>query len=230
MAYPAGALKRSMTQMAKAEPPSDRRNQIGQVMGRKGHDTQARLVAAATRLVATRPLRELRVTDIAREAGLGAPNFYVYFSDVGAAVLAALDQHPQASPALLKVLELDWTTSDGLGHARAFVTAYLGSWQDNFALLRARNLAADEGDARFVAQRLADIGPILRGLTAKFEAAQAARRIPGAPRAQAAAGVILAALERLAAAPRWSEPAGAADDEIRDAAAFVLASALGLAG
>jgi AcrR family transcriptional regulator len=216
--------------MAKAETTTDRRNQIGQIMGRKGHDTQARLVAAATQLVATRPLRELRVTDIAREAGLGAPNFYVYFSDVGAAVLAALEQHPQASPELLDVLELDWTASDGLDHARAFVTSYLGSWKDNFALLRARNLAADEGDQRFIDQRLRDIGPILRGLTAKFEAAQAAGRAPKAFRAQAAAGVVLAALERLAAAPRWGPPLPPNDIEIREAAAFVLAAALGLAG
>jgi len=217
--------------MSNAESRSDRRNQIGQIMGRKGHDTRARLVAAAARLVAARPLRELRVTDIAREAGLGAPNFYVYFPDVGAAVLAALEQHPQASPDLLALLDRDWTTADGLDHARDFVTAYLGSWQDNFALLRARNLAADEGDERFLDQRLADIGPILQGLTAKFEAAQASGRAPTSVRAQAAAGVVVAALERLAAASRRGQGASALNDnEIREAAAFVLAAALGLTG
>jgi len=214
--------------MAKAARTSDRRNQIGQVMGRKGHDTRARLVAAAARLVATRPLQELRVTDIAREAGLGPPNFYVYFADVGAAVLAALDRHPQASPELLAILDLDWTSPDGLDHARRFVVAYLGSWKENFALLRARNLAADEGDQRFIEQRLADIGPILRGLTEKFEAAQAAGRVPKTLQAQATAGVIVAALERLAAAPRWSQGSSTGDGVIRDAAAFVLAAALGI--
>lgn len=214
--------------MAKAVRTSARRNQIGQVMGRKGHVTRARLVAAATQLVAARPLRELRATDIASAAGVGAPSFYVYFTDVGAAVLAALEQHPQASPELLGILEGDWT-DDGPARARAFVAAYLGAWKDNFALLRARNLAADEGDQRFVDQRLADIGPILRGLTAQFEAAQAAGRAPRTLSAAAAAGVVVAALERLAAAPRWDQGGRLDDGDLRDAAAFMLAAALGLA-
>jgi AcrR family transcriptional regulator len=215
-------------EMAKAQNVGERRNQIGQVMGRKGHDTRARLVAAAARLVARRPLRELRVTDIAREAGLGPPNFYVYFSDVGAAVLAALEQHPQSSPELLQILERDWTAGEGLDQARAFVAAYLGSWKDNFALLRARNLAADEGDERFLQQRLGDIGPIHQGLTAKFEAALLAGRLPGGLRPAAAAGVMVAALERLAAAPRRGWDDTAAESELHEAAAYVLAASLGL--
>lgn len=215
--------------MAKAAGRSDR-NQIGQVMGRKGQDTRARLVAAASQLIATRPLRELRVTDIARQAGLGAPNFYVYFPDVGAAVLAALEQHPQSSPEVLDLLGRDWASGAGLDHAHAFVAAYLSSWKDNFALLRARNLAADEGDERFIRQRMDDIGPILQGLTAQFEAAQARGAISSQVRPQAAAGVVLAGLERLAAARRWGRDADAIpQSDIWDAAAYVLASALGLA-
>lgn len=213
-----------------AESTSEHRNQIGQLMGRKGQDTRARLVAAAERLVASRPLRELRASDIARAAGVGAPTFYVYFADVGAAVLAALEQHPQSSPETLQLLEGEWTAKEGLAQARAFVAAYLGSWKDNYALLRARNLAADEGDERFLAQRLCDIGPILRALTGKFEAAQRAGHAPPALCPKAAAGVAIAALERMAAAPRWGRDLEAMPEAaLRDAAAHMLAAALGLA-
>lgn len=205
-----------------------RRNQIGQVMGRKGHDTRERLVSAAASLIAARPLRELRASDIAREAGLGPSHFYVYFPDVGAAVLAALERHPQGSPALLDSLDQDWRAFDAVHHARAFVAAYLDSWKDNYALLRARNLAADEGDARFQEQRAADIGPILLGLTAKFSEARQAGRTPPGLEPAAAAGVILAALERLAAAPRWPSGASVEEARFREAAALVLTAALGL--
>jgi AcrR family transcriptional regulator len=213
--------------MARAAIETDR-NQIGQVMGRKGRDTRARLIAAAAQLVATRPLRELRVTDISRQAGVGAPSYYVYFEDVGAAVLAALEQHPQSSPEVLDLLDRDWSGPDGAVQAHAFVNAYLALWQENFALLRARNLAADEGDERFVRQRMGDIGPILARLSAKFAAAQSAGRIGGTVRPEAAAGVISAALERLASARRW-DPSTISEAEIRQAAAYVLTSALGLA-
>lgn len=217
-----------------AEPADDqgaaRRNQIGQVMGRKGAETRARLVAAARRLVSSKPLRALRVAEIAREAGVGAPSFYVYFQDVGEAVLAALEDHPQSAPGVLAVLELDWS-DDTLGCARAFVDAYLDVWIENFALLRARNLAADEGDERFTRQRLTDIGPVLVRLAAKFQAAQAAGRAAPDVSANAAAGVMVAALERLAAAPRQRRQGeGYADADLRAAAAHMLASALGAPG
>jgi len=213
--------------MGKARDASQRRNQIGQVMGRKGHDTRARLIAAAAELVAARPLRELRASDIARAAGIGAPSFYVYFPDVGAAVLAALETRPQSSPELLEILDRDWGAG-GSDCARAYVNAYLDSWQHNFALLRARNLAADEGDARFLDQRLKDLTPILDRLAAKFYAAQEAGRAPRGPAPRAVAGALSAALERLAAAPRWSRAGPAIEAELREAAAYLFVAALGL--
>jgi len=213
--------------MKKARDAAGGRNQIGQVMGRKGHDTRARLITAAAQLVATKPLRDLRVSDIARAAGIGAPSFYVYFPDVGAAVLAALEGHPQSSPELLEILDRDWS-ADGSACARAFVDAYLDSWQHNFALLRARNLAADEGDARFVEQRRGDIQPILDRLAAKVRAAQQAGHAPGDVAPAAVAGAISAALERLAAAPRWSRTGPELEAELRQAVAYILVSALAL--
>lgn len=205
------------------------RNQIGQIMGRKGRDTRARLVTAAAEAVQARPLRELRVADIARRAGVSAPNFYVYFPDVGAAVLAALEDHPQATPEILDLLSRPWDGPDGAAHILAFVRAYLATWQDNFALLRARNLAADEGDARFLAQRMEDIGPILTGLADKFSRSQARGLVSTDISPVAAAGVVLAGLERIAAAPRWGLVASAPDTaDFETACAHLLRAALGL--
>jgi len=214
--------------MRKTKEKPERRNQIGQRMGRKGHGTRSRLIAAAARLVADRPLRELRVSDIAREAGVGAPTFYVYFSDVDAVVLAALELHPQSSPEMLEILDRDWSAG-GLESARIYVNAYMGLWETNFALLRARNLAADEGDARFLDQRMKDLWPILERLAAKVAAAQQSGLAPTTLSPSAVAGVISASLERLAAAPKWGAANPKLDAELREAAAYMLATALGLA-
>jgi AcrR family transcriptional regulator len=208
-----------------------KRNEIGQVMGRKGHDTRARLVAAAERLIGDRPLRELRVSDIAREAGLGPSHFYVYFRDVGAAVLSALEQQPQSSPEVMRLLAEDWTVVGGLDHIRGFVAAYLDFWRDHHALLRARNLAADEGDPRFVEQRLNDIGPILSALATQFARSAELGLRPAVVHSGAAASVLLAALERLATGRRWVSGEALTtftEDELREAAAYVVAAGLGL--
>ncbi len=201
--------------------PSGGRNQIGQVMGRKGQDTRARLLTAVVRLIADRPLRDLKVSDIAREASVGASSFYVYFPDVSAAVLAARDQHSQATPELLAIVESDWTPANAYARAHAFVVAYRGFWKDNFALLRARNLAYDEGDQRFRLQRCKDIEPILLRLAAKAEDSQRMGLLPEGIQARRVASVCLASVERLAAGNRLTE-------EAVDAAAYVMTAALGL--
>ena len=210
----------SQTASLIAVAPSPR-NQIGQVMGRKGQDTRARLIGAVVRLIADRPLRELKVSDIAREAGVGASSFYVYFPDVSAAVLAALAQHSQATPELMEIVDREWTPSNAIEFARGFVMAFRAFWKDNFALLRARNLAYDEGDERFNAQRCQDIEPILVSLAAKVEVSQRAGRLPPGVPPRRIAALLLGALERMAAGNRL-------DEETIEAAAFVMVASLGL--
>lgn len=200
-------------------------------MGRKGRDTRAKLIAAAEHLIRTRSLRDIGPTDIAREAGVPTPTFYVYFEDVGAALLAAIEPYRQSTPELLALIEQGWTPKTAPDSARAFVAHYLGFWENNFALLRAKTLASDEGDERFLTQKLADMKPLLQAITRMVADGQEAGHIPAHLLPGAVAGTVLSALERLAAAPRATpsfkeEGSKAAYIE---AAAYMMTSTLGFA-
>ena len=80
------------------EPVSDRTTTVaeardpraadGRVPGRRGLATRQRMMDATGVLLETVAYRDLKVVDIAREAGTSPATFYQYFPDVEAAVLA----------------------------------------------------------------------------------------------------------------------------------------------
>ena len=65
-------------------------NLVGQRLGRKGQATRERILDAMLRLLADAEGPPVTLTGVAREAGIGLSNLYLYFPDIGELLLAAL--------------------------------------------------------------------------------------------------------------------------------------------
>jgi AcrR family transcriptional regulator len=203
-------------------------NQIGQTIGAKGLRTRQRLMDVTVELLETHGLRDLTVAEIARVAAMSPATFYVYFEGVPEVVLAALDQTTQSAPDLLAMLEADWTDADGMDRARRFVELYCGYWWGYRTIFRCRNLAAEEGDARFLAARRSAVSPLMEALAARIEAAQRADKLPAHLAPRASAGAILTLIERLAAVgPTTPAQPGIDFRSLKDSAAYMIASMIG---
>lgn len=202
-------------------------NQNGQTMGRKGMQTRRRLIDATLAQLETTRLRDLRVSDIAREAGTSAATFYVYFPDVSDAVLAALEELTQSAPELLAIVNEDWSEGDPEVRARRIVDSYAQIWYQHEPLLRVRNLAADEGDNRFRLAREKAIRGMLAASADAIRRAQAAGWVFSELEPVAAAGVLMAMLERFAAVRLMQRNGFPEQMNMDRAAAHMVASMMG---
>ena len=171
----------------------------GRALGRRGAATRGRLLAATTELLETHGVRDLRVVDIARQVGTSPATFYQYFRDVEDAVLALAVEVGEDLAPIEELLDRAWSGDDGLDAARALVVAFIDYWDAHRAVLRTRNLAAQEGDRRFREVRAAALRPLREGLAAKVEEAQVAGNVSTELSPIAAAAALAAMLERMAA-------------------------------
>ena len=67
-------------------------NQVGQKLGRKGQQTRERILSAMLELLAEVDGPPVTLTAVAKEAKVRLPNLYLYFPDMGALLLAALER------------------------------------------------------------------------------------------------------------------------------------------
>jgi AcrR family transcriptional regulator len=211
-----------------AAPRQGATNNYGQKIGSKGERTRQLLIESTVRLLESHGLREVSVADVARAAQTSPATFYVYFRGVPEAVLAALEGATQTSPALEALIGRDWLDEGGDQAAAAFVAAYTELWNRNGTIFRVRNLAAEEGDARFYQARMDAAQPMLEAIAAAVARAQAAGRVPAHLTPVACAGILLMMLERLSAVgPMTRESDGLSYAALKDAAAHSLAGMLG---
>lgn len=166
----------------------------GRLLGRRGAQTRQRLLDATAQLLEDNGLRELRVVDIARAVDLSPATFYQYFGDVEAAVLALSIAVGEATASLAELLAEDWSGPAGLGFSRRFVEDFFTKWDEHRAVLRTRNLAAQEGDQRFRSVRNESLSPLTEGIAAKVAARAGSGLSP-----YAAAAAMVSVLERMAA-------------------------------
>jgi len=205
------------------------RNQQGQAMGAKGLQTRRRLMEATEELVKTKPLRDLRVADIAKAARTSTSTFYLYFQDVPEAVLAVISQYSQSTPEFLAQLSEPWPEQEAYDRAQYFVESYIDYSQAHAPLFRVRNLAADEGDERFLTVRATSVRPLLDALAERIEERQRAKGLPADLHGLSTAAALLAMIERIAAIPQPSLGGhrGITRERVVHAAAFFAAVVLG---
>lgn len=196
------------------------RNLNGQAMGRKGAETRARLIGATVELLERRSLRDVSVSEIASLAGTSSSSFYIYFEDVSAAALAAALDIEQFTPEMGELLGQRWTRADAQDKAVALLESYVSLASRHHAILRVRNLAADEGDKRFHEAR----SQAVRRVHDLLEARIAAARNGLEPSAGASA--VLSLMERIAAIARLPLRRHHSRKSLITAAAFLVAGAL----
>ena len=171
----------------------------GRALGRRGALTRERLLVATDELLETHGVRDLRVVDIARRVGTSPATFYQYFRDVEDAVLALAAAVGEDLAPVEELLDRSWTGPGGLDAARELVAGFMEYWDEHRAILRTRNLAAQEGDRRFRDVRNGALRPLREGLAAKVAEAQAAGLVAPELSPVAAASALSAMLERMAA-------------------------------
>jgi AcrR family transcriptional regulator len=152
-------------------PDRPRENLYGQKMGRKGAETRSRLMKAVTSLLERRSIRDLSVSEIAAVAGTSSSAFYVYFDDVNEVALAVAESVEQITPEIESLLTQHWSREDAKAKASALIKAYAAFWHEHHAILRIRNLAADEGQKRFEDVRHASVSRIHTLLCKRIAAA-----------------------------------------------------------
>jgi AcrR family transcriptional regulator len=177
----------------------------GRALGRRGAQTRRRLLDATEELLETHGIRDLRVVDIARAVGSSPATFYQYFRDVEEAVLALAEEVGDEIAPLVARLETPWDADGGLDDARALVDGFVDYWDRHRAVLRTRNLAAQEGDERFREVRHRTLRPFMVSLTAKVAESRAAGRVVGEMSPAAASAALVALIERMAAFHRELE-------------------------
>jgi AcrR family transcriptional regulator len=206
---------------AKAKRPRKRaQNLYGQAMGRKGSETRARLMRATVELLEKRSLRDVSVSDIATLAGTSSSSFYIYFSDVTAAALAAAEGVEQITPEIEALLSERWTAGEAQGKAVALLEAYVDFASHHHAILRVRNLSADEGDKRFEEVRHRAVARIHDLLERKIAS------LDNGLEASPGASAVLALMERIAAIARLPLRRHHSRKSLIAAAAFLIANAM----
>jgi AcrR family transcriptional regulator len=183
--------------------------------------TRRKLLAATSMLLDERGALDLKVIEVAREAGSSAATFYQYFGDVEDALLALAEEAGADLVELEPLVEADWNRSTGLDAARAYVAAFIGYWDEHKAILRVRNLRSEEGDQRFRRLRLGANEKTMELFMGKIAKAQASGRLSTAMDVYTTAGAMMAVLERLAAFhPEFDRRGGR--DTVIDTVARVL--------
>lgn len=101
-------------------------------------------------MLRTTSYRDLKVVDIAREAGTSPATFYQYFPDVESAVLVLADDMAQQRGRFSTIVRTTkWRGKAGYKGALALADEFFHFWEEFQPILKVVDLATEEGDARF---------------------------------------------------------------------------------
>ena len=201
----------------------------GRVIGERAQQTRRRLLDATAALVRENGALDLKVMEVAREVGTSPATFYQYFSDVEDAIYALSTEMIEKVAPIHAQMEAEWNddaSGSGLDHARRLVSDYTDFWDANGAVLRIMLLRADERDERFRQVRRDYNAPFMTAMVAKVRAAQEAGRLTDALDAEATAGAMLAALDRLPNYREGFEKRGTSREAMIETVARLLYSSL----
>jgi len=198
------------TGVADGAADPDLRASDGRVPGRRGRATRQRLLERTAEMLKTTSYRDLKVIDIAREAGTSPATFYQYFADVEAAILVLAEDMAVDADALVRIVaEGTWKGRAGYETALELGDAFIGFWDQHRPVLRVVELTTTEGDRRFREIRVRLLNAVTVELAKVTEALQADGKNTGVD-ALANAGVIVTMLANVAAHhagfQAWSMP------------------------
>ena len=208
---------------AGSEPPDgDLMASDGRRLGRRAQETRRKLLDATAELIATKGLLDLTVVEIARRVGTSPASFYQYFQNVEEAVLALSEVIGGELEALVPLVEQSWRGRSGFEACRELVRRFIDHWDEHRAVLRVRDLAAQEGDRRFRDVRNASLSLITDRLTTKVAEFQAAGKVADEMTPYAAASAMVAMMGRMAAYHRDLETRGFTRDDMVETVARIV--------
>lgn len=193
-------------------------------LGKKGKDTRRALMAATVRLLNMVSPITISAAMISKEAGTSPATFYVYFDNVEDVLWTLCDAITDDTSDLFTDHSFLRTPERLEEDALTFVRGFSNIWARHGPLLLYRNMEADRGNTRFNQLVLRIALPILEGLTVRI--VEASATAISRSDANAEAVVLVAAIDRIAAALNlWPEDSLMPDVLLR-AEARVLARML----
>ena len=172
----------------------------GRVPGRRGRATRQRLLECTAEMLKTTSYRDVKVIDIAREAGTSPATFYQYFPDVEAAILVLAEEMAVAGAMLPALIHQGpWKGKGSYATAAALVDAFLEFWEEHRSVLRVVDLATEEGDNRFRQIRTRLLHEVTNALAAVVRHSQDEGRTPADIDPTATAGTLVSMLAHVAA-------------------------------
>lgn len=196
----------------------------GRVPGRRGRATRQKLLDCTTAMLRTTSYRDLKVVDIAREAGTSPATFYQYFPDVESAILVLADEMVTTGGERFAdlVAGASWKGRSGYAAAEALADTMLTFWEDHQPVLRVVDLATEEGDGRFANVRTRLLNDLNNALAAAARDQQKAGKGQVGVDPNAIAGVLVAMLAHVSAHRLGFEFWGVRTDDLRAAMARIL--------
>jgi AcrR family transcriptional regulator len=146
-------------------------------LGPKGRRTRQRIMEATAELLKDRAFGDIRITEIARMAGVTQPNFYTYFRGTEEVVLALAESFLEKPDQLSDVFLEDWSGANGVEQARRLVHSAIQIVGDARPLLGWINLLADKMHGDFPAMRARIWRTLYKAFEGEVRKAQAAGRI-----------------------------------------------------
>ena len=186
--------------MSDVADDDDLRAADGRVPGRRGRATRQRLLECTRDMLTTTSYRDVKVIDIAREAGTSPATFYQYFADVEAAILVLAEEMARQGHHLTEIItDGSWTGADAFATSLELVDAFLEFWDQHRPVLRVMDLATDEGDGRFQKIRVHLLNDITKALAGVTRRSQADGGLPKGLDPMAVAGSLVSMLAHTAA-------------------------------
>jgi len=195
----------------------------GRTPGRRGRATRQRLLGCTQEMLRTTSYRDLKVVDIAREAGTSPATFYQYFPDVEAAIVVLAEE--MASQGRLfadHVRSTTWKGRAGYAACVGLADQFIQFWEEHQPVIRVVDLATEEGDGRFANVRTHLLNDLYNALAEAINEMKVAGRHPSEVDPMATAGVLVSMLAHVAAHRFGFEFWGVRTSDLRTSMARIL--------
>jgi len=208
---------------AAAAADDARRAADGRLPGRRGQATRQRLLECTRDMLRATSYRDLKVVDIAREAGTSPATFYQYFGDVEAAILVLAEEMTQQGRRFSGLVRTNsWKGRAGYEGALDLADEFIRFWDEHQSVLRVVDLATEEGDGRFANVRTHLLNDLNNTLADTLDEMKQAGRHPDEVEPLATAGVLVAMLAHVSAHRYGFEFWGVRTADLRTAMARII--------
>lgn len=194
----------------------------GRVIGSRAQATRTKLLDATAQLLEEYGPLELKVVDITRTVGSSPATFYQYFADVDAAILALVEQSFVDLQPMIQTLMPAWGTSNGLERAREFLGEYMRYWTKHNAVLKYRNLRAEEDVKPFRQSRSQANMLVIEPMAAMVAEGIRAGRLSPSMEPFTTSAAMIAMIERLLAFQPSMRQRGATTERMLETLAIIM--------